>query len=486
MAFDGLLANGSDAVRDTIVALPALLEHPVHECELALEEEGGALLVAIRAEGGASAEGIQRVRFWAVRAGGGSLVLAPGEAAEASWRARVRACARRRVCSRLDELPVAFDAVMGAAPSRGDDRIPARLRLRVDIGGPGSEGIAFNARDRLLFVPGHVSPPLGDELELHLSLGRAAELGRCWARVVRVRGAAARPGAPAGYVLQLGALAERVAAALVTSCASMNADAMVEEARRAAPRYPVQLAVRLRRLPSPGEPAATEGPDAPREDGAARVVSLSIGGAFVETPSAPPVGGRVEVRFRRNDESFTTTATVVYATSTGVGLKFRLSPPEEGALGRLIARISARPRRALVVDDDALARQMIGDALAELGYDVVTAPDGDRAMRILASELYALDAVVTDLRMEGLDGSQLVQALDSARDHVHVAIVVVSGRVEPEIVRRLTQAGADAVLGKGVAPEQIAATVDALVEAVRTELRRPLAAARAAGGGSGG
>jgi DNA-binding NtrC family response regulator len=63
--------------------------------------------------------------------------------------------------------------------------------------------------------------------------------------------------------------------------------------------------------------------------------------------------------------------------------------------------------RILVVDDEKIKRVTLTDDLAGQGYDVVAAADGAEALRLLDEERF--DVVVTDLKMPGVDGIQLLK-----------------------------------------------------------------------------
>ena len=67
------------------------------------------------------------------------------------------------------------------------------------------------------------------------------------------------------------------------------------------------------------------------------------------------------------------------------------------------------PKRILVVDDEAEARESIGAVLKEHGYIVNLASDGRSALR--ACESACPDLVLTDLFMPELDGIGLLTAL---------------------------------------------------------------------------
>jgi DNA-binding response OmpR family regulator len=62
--------------------------------------------------------------------------------------------------------------------------------------------------------------------------------------------------------------------------------------------------------------------------------------------------------------------------------------------------------RVLVVDDDPDIREFVETVLAENGFETMVAEDGLAALRALAAESF--DLLLTDVRMPGLDGFQLV------------------------------------------------------------------------------
>ena len=75
----------------------------------------------------------------------------------------------------------------------------------------------------------------------------------------------------------------------------------------------------------------------------------------------------------------------------------------------------------LIVDDDATVRESLGEALSEAGYGVRTAEDAARALAALAARVP--DVVLTDVRMPGLDGLELLRVLRERSPGVQVILM---------------------------------------------------------------
>ncbi len=104
---------------------------------------------------------------------------------------------------------------------------------------------------------------------------------------------------------------------------------------------------------------------------------------------------------------------------------FGLNKIKERVLEHLAVKVLMMNRKArlLVVDDEEIARKNLAHVLTKEGYDVATAADGESALRALhASEF---DVVLTDLKMAGIDGMEL---LDRVRlGHPETKVIMVTG-----------------------------------------------------------
>ena len=79
----------------------------------------------------------------------------------------------------------------------------------------------------------------------------------------------------------------------------------------------------------------------------------------------------------------------------------------------------ARPT-ILVVDDEAGVRVMVARMLSLSGYSVVSAQSGEEAISIAQEYAAPLDLVLTDVRMPGMSGPELVEALLKLRPGIRV------------------------------------------------------------------
>jgi DNA-binding NtrC family response regulator len=75
----------------------------------------------------------------------------------------------------------------------------------------------------------------------------------------------------------------------------------------------------------------------------------------------------------------------------------------------------------LFVDDEPALRRVTAERLTERGFDVVEADTGEQALELL--DKFAFDLVVTDLRLPGMDGTQVIEAARERYPSI-VAIVI--------------------------------------------------------------
>lgn len=87
-------------------------------------------------------------------------------------------------------------------------------------------------------------------------------------------------------------------------------------------------------------------------------------------------------------------------------------------------RPNAKEGRVLVVDDEPMVRETLGQVLEDEGYVVDTAIDGETALQ----KVYAArpDAILLDLMMPGMNGRQFLQALRDQPDYANVPVLMMT------------------------------------------------------------
>jgi two-component system response regulator FlrC len=116
----------------------------------------------------------------------------------------------------------------------------------------------------------------------------------------------------------------------------------------------------------------------------------------------------------------------------------------------------ANPLRVLVVDDDPGMREGMAMSLKRAGFVTEQARSGEDALRVTRPG--AFDAVVTDLRMTGMDGLQLTARLKALDTCLPVLLVTAFGSLDT--AREAMRLGAFDYLSKPFSPDE-------LVQAVR-------------------
>ncbi|MBX3155104.1 MAG: response regulator [Deltaproteobacteria bacterium] len=80
--------------------------------------------------------------------------------------------------------------------------------------------------------------------------------------------------------------------------------------------------------------------------------------------------------------------------------------------------------RVLVVDDDPMVRETLGQVLSDEGYVVDLAVDGESALeRVHAARP---DAILLDLMMPGMNGRQFLEALRGMPAHVDIPVMIMT------------------------------------------------------------
>lgn len=87
--------------------------------------------------------------------------------------------------------------------------------------------------------------------------------------------------------------------------------------------------------------------------------------------------------------------------------------------------------RILVVDDEPTQLELVGGFLAKRGFEVSLASDGQEALKRFSRESF--DLVLTDQKMPGLSGLELIEALRTQNPEVPVIVMTAYGTIETAV-----------------------------------------------------
>ena len=110
----------------------------------------------------------------------------------------------------------------------------------------------------------------------------------------------------------------------------------------------------------------------------------------------------------------------------------RLRPPQP-----VLAENASGEGAILVVDDEDIVRRVAQAALPRLGYRVLTANNGEEALRIYSNAPGAVDAVLLDLTMPVMGGEETLRRL--RKINPDVVVVVMSGFQERDVMSRFEE-----------------------------------------------
>jgi DNA-binding NtrC family response regulator len=113
-------------------------------------------------------------------------------------------------------------------------------------------------------------------------------------------------------------------------------------------------------------------------------------------------------------------------------------------------------QRILVVDDDHLSRQFLTEAVQELGRTAISAESAEQALACIESE--APDLVLTDLRMPGMSGLELIRAIQEKWADLPIALITAHATIDAAV--DAMRDGASDFLLKPCSPESLKVVIE--------------------------
>jgi OmpR family response regulator RpaB len=123
--------------------------------------------------------------------------------------------------------------------------------------------------------------------------------------------------------------------------------------------------------------------------------------------------------------------------------------------------LESHKEKILVVDDEASIRRILETRLSMIGYEVVTAGDGEEAIAMFRDEIP--DLVVLDVMMPKLDGYGVCQELRKESDVPIIMLTALS-----DVADRITglELGADDYVVKPFSPKELEARIRSVLRRV--------------------
>jgi DNA-binding NtrC family response regulator len=100
--------------------------------------------------------------------------------------------------------------------------------------------------------------------------------------------------------------------------------------------------------------------------------------------------------------------------------------------------------RLLVVDDEAIVGKRLKQVFSKMGYEIETYTDAASGMAAMAEKPF--DIVVTDLKMDGMDGMEVLKRVRSMNPRTQV--IIITGYASPDTAELAQQQGVFEFLAK--------------------------------------
>ena len=124
-----------------------------------------------------------------------------------------------------------------------------------------------------------------------------------------------------------------------------------------------------------------------------------------------------------------------------------------------------KPLEIVVVDDEPIVRKRLKPVLEKSGYKVEVYEDGSGVLERLREKTF--DIVVTDVRMEDVDGIQVLEEVLAKSSQTKV--IIITGYATVEVAREALAKGAFDFIAKPFKPNDLRQIIEKAVEALKVE-----------------
>ena len=120
----------------------------------------------------------------------------------------------------------------------------------------------------------------------------------------------------------------------------------------------------------------------------------------------------------------------------------------------------------LIVDDEARMRKLIKDFLAQKGFGILEAADGEEALKVFEENQNKINLILLDVMMPKLDGWSVLRQI---RQTSKVPIIMLTARGEEQDELFGFELGVDEYIAKPFSPKILVARVEAILKRTQPE-----------------
>jgi len=115
--------------------------------------------------------------------------------------------------------------------------------------------------------------------------------------------------------------------------------------------------------------------------------------------------------------------------------------------------------KLLTIDDSRMIRRVICDVAATIGFETIEAESGGRGLQAMKAETEAIELVLLDWNMPGMNGLEVLKEIKADQDLQHIPVMMVTTEGERKNIVAAIQAGAVNYLTKPFTQEDLAAKI---------------------------
>lgn len=116
----------------------------------------------------------------------------------------------------------------------------------------------------------------------------------------------------------------------------------------------------------------------------------------------------------------------------------------------------------LIIEDDKFVRDLYQHEFEKNGYEVVTAEDGELALKAVKEGKF--DGILLDIMLPKMDGLEVLKKIKADSNLKKIPVVILSNLGQDEIIRQSLKIGAKAYIVKSLyTPSQVVKEIRGLI-----------------------